>query len=492
MNSKRDMDLDKGLVLTKRRQGAKLYLLSSMWSQACALTRYVLLARILGPEQLGLAAILILTASFFDLISDIGGDRFLIQDPQGDVAQVQSLVQLVLVCRGFLIAAALAIFAWPIAMFYKAPALGPALIVFGLSPLILGFTHLDLRRKQRDNDFRLEGYCSFISESASICVTIAAAFVCRDFTAVIWGIITRSIVFTLASHLFSDRPYRILNSSQHASRLFRFSFPLMVNGLILFLGGQGDRLVVGREIGFSGLGHYSAVILMIFYPSAVLQKYVHAIYLPMIAAVRSYREQRSHIEKALGSQTMLLSMGMMVGFAIIAPTATTLLYGARFTPTALVVTLIGGLQACRYLAVWPTTIALAAGRSTIVLANNLVRLVAWPAAYLGYELIHGLDGIVTGFVFGELTALSVAILLLYGSDRTLLFESLGRIGEFILVFAITVAWTQMFLHPHMLTITLLSVLSPLTFMLVFWSEYDAINDLSKELRRIVKKHLPNI
>ena len=487
MNSDVNTNVTNTLASGIGRQGAKVYFLSSMWSQACALMRYVLLARLLGPEQLGLAAILILTASFFDLISDIGGDRFLIQDPQGDEPQAQSLVQLVLVCRGFLIAAALAIFAWPIAMFYKAPALGPALTIFGLSPLILGFTHLDLRRKQRHNDFRLEGYCSFISETASICATIAAAFIYREFTAVLWGVITRSIVFTLASHYFSDRPYRTFNSRQHTSRLFQFSFPLMVNGLILFLGGQGDRLLVGREIGFSGLGHYSAVILMIFYPSAVLQKYVHAIYLPMIAAVRSHQKQRSHIEKALGSQTLLLSTGMMVGFAIVAPTATTLLYGARFTPTALVVTLIGGLQACRYLAVWPTTIALAAGRSTIVLANNLVRLIAWPGAYVGYELIHGLDGIVTGFIFGELTALSVAILLLYGLDRTLLLQNLLRIGEFILVFTVTVAWTQMFMHPHMLTITLLSVLSPLILALVFWSEYNSITAVWKHLQRIVQK-----
>ena len=39
------------------------------------------MARLLGPEQIGLAALLILTSSFFESVSDNGSDRFLIQDP---------------------------------------------------------------------------------------------------------------------------------------------------------------------------------------------------------------------------------------------------------------------------------------------------------------------------------------------------------------------------------------------------------------------------
>ena len=82
------------------RRGARGYFAASAISQVCALLRYVLLARLLGPEQLGFAAALMLTGSFFDLISDTGGDRFLIQDKDGDQASAQSLVQHVLVVRG--------------------------------------------------------------------------------------------------------------------------------------------------------------------------------------------------------------------------------------------------------------------------------------------------------------------------------------------------------------------------------------------------------
>ena len=102
-------------------QGAKLYFAATGVGQTSALLRYVVLARLLGPEQLGLAATLVVTGAFFDLISDTASDRFLIQDRHGAEPSVQNLVHFVYVVRGFLIAGALALFSIPLAGFYKSP-----------------------------------------------------------------------------------------------------------------------------------------------------------------------------------------------------------------------------------------------------------------------------------------------------------------------------------------------------------------------------------
>ena len=66
------------------RRGTKAFLAASGVAQLCALARYTVLARLLGPEQLGLAAILILTAQFFESVTDSGSDRFLVQDRGGN------------------------------------------------------------------------------------------------------------------------------------------------------------------------------------------------------------------------------------------------------------------------------------------------------------------------------------------------------------------------------------------------------------------------
>ena len=401
-----------------KRRGAKAYLAASGVSQLCALLRYVLLARLLGPEQLGLAATLILTQAFFDLISDTAADRFLIQDKDGDEVPVQHLVQLVLAGRGVSIAVAMLIFAWPLAWFYKAPQLAPGLAILGLAPLIGGFIHLDMRRAQRDNDFRAEGLSSMISEIAGLLGTVLAAYLTRNFTAVLYGVIARSAVLVICSHIFANRPYGFGYSKDHGPRLARFSAPLMVTGMILFFASQGDRVLVDRNIGFAGLGHYSAVLLLIFYPAGALLKYMHTIYLPQIAATRLDPVKRADVTGSLGSQTLLLGLGMASGFAIVAPLMIPILYGHAFYQPAMIVALIGILQSTRFLVVWPTTVALSMGRSGVVLANNVLRLTAWPAAMAGFALGYGLYGIVVGFIFGELLAIGVALVMSTEARRT--------------------------------------------------------------------------
>jgi len=173
------------------RKGASIYLVSSLTGQVAALLRYVLLARILGPEQLGLSAMLILTAQFFDSVTDTGSDRFLIQDPDGDSPRMQGFVQLVMAGRGLFIAAALALTAIPLAAIYHAPAIAPALMVLGLSPFILGFVHLDIRRLQRHGDMRQESAMTIVGEIAGLVGTVWAALVVRDHTAVIYGLVAR-------------------------------------------------------------------------------------------------------------------------------------------------------------------------------------------------------------------------------------------------------------------------------------------------------------
>jgi O-antigen/teichoic acid export membrane protein len=144
------------MTVTVSRRGGRSYLAASFIAQACALTRYILLARLLGPEQLGMAVALMLTAQFFEAMTDSGSDRFLVQDRDGDQPHVQSMAHLVWLGRGILIAAALVTLAGPIAAFFEVPALRGSLIVLALVPLIAGISHLDYRRLQRSSDFRAE------------------------------------------------------------------------------------------------------------------------------------------------------------------------------------------------------------------------------------------------------------------------------------------------------------------------------------------------
>lgn len=417
------------------RRGTKAYFAATAFAQVCALARYVLLARLLGPEQLGIAAILILTAQFFDSISDSGSDRFLIQDPDGDTPRVQAMVQGVFIIRGICTALALAIIAVPLATFYHMPALILGLAVLAASPLISGFLHLDLRRAQRKNDFRAEGAAMLASELGSLIVTLAACLVFRDFTAVAYGLVAKALITVIVSHSCAERRYQVGYSAQDARRLALFAAPLMANGLLLFVGSQGDRLLVAHQLGVTALGQYSAIMLLIFYPAAMMSRYVGAIHLPIISVGQYKPDQLQASANALGGQTTLLAMAMSAGFAMVAPLAVVYLYGQAFSLPATTICLIGLLQTSRFIRLWPTTVALGLGKSSIVLSNNVVRLIGLALAMVGGAL-NGLPGLLIGLTLGELASLAAGLLQVNRTrgvhpmsdfDRLLAFVGIGLI-----------------------------------------------------------------
>ncbi len=432
---------DQGAHYAPARRGGLLYLSATVLAQAFALLRYVALARLLGPQQLGLAAALTVTAGFFDLISDTGSDRFLIQDRDGDLPAVQRLVQLVLLGRGLTVSAGLAVFAIPIAAFYGTPALAAGLATIALSPLIAGFLNLDIRRAQRHHDFRGEAICMIAAEIAGLSGAVLAAWLSPTFMAVAYGLIARSVVLVVCSQLLAKRPYRLGWDALHAPRLARFAAPLMLNGLMLFVVSQGDRVIVGHQLGLTALGYYSAIILLIYYPAAVVANYLHALFIPIIAGRRDSPVARDRVSDLMGGQSLLLALAMGAGFALVAPPLVPILFGARFAQGALLISLIGVLQTTRFVLTWPTTTALALGRSDTVLFSNMAHILIFPGAFAGLWLVGGITGIVAGFLAGELVAAAVALLLLNRATHRNVWATFDRLAALVAGDTVIVGWT---------------------------------------------------
>ena len=400
------------------RRGAREFAVAIAVAQACALIRYVVLARILGPAELGWAVMIVLIGQFFDSVTDSGSDRFLIGDPQGNEPEAQRFVQLMALVRGLFISSTLLFLAVPIAQIMNAPSIVPGLHLLALAPLLSGLIHLDLRRVQRQHDFRIEGRATLLAEIVSLTVTAAAAFLTRSYLAIVFGLIARAIVLVLVSHAMAQRKFSIRPSRLFAKKLAVFGLPLMVNGLVLFFGSQGDRLIISNLLGAAELGRYSAVMLLIFYPIMVSQRYVAGLYLPQLVRANPSRTQAAG---ELGGLVVVIASAAVVSFGVLAPFIVPILFGSRFRLDFEIVALIGVLNAARFMKVWPINVLLADGRSHGVLITNVVRLVAIPLTIAAIRWEHSLLAILMAFTIGELISMAVGIYLaskaLPGSTR---------------------------------------------------------------------------
>lgn len=435
------------------RRGTVAYIASSATVMVAALVRYTILARLLGAEQLGLAASMILIAQFFQSFTDSGSDRFLIQDPHGDEPEVQSTVHLVYIVRGIFQAAAFVLFAGPAAAFFHTPELKHGLVLMSLAPLIFGFLHLDISRAQRHHDFRLEGWVGIIAEAVNLIVTVVAALTIHSFMAVVYGAIARSLAQVAVSHLMASRRYAVGYSKQYAPRLGRFAAPLMLNGLMLFFASQSDRALVAHQLGVVELGRYTAVMLLSYYPTSMVMRFMGAMHLPLVSAARVDDERRRKAEEVLAGQTILLAALMAIGFAIVGPPAVAILYGPDFAKAPVVVALIGIMQAMRFIRQWPTTMALSIGRSDIVLINNIIRMVGW----LGLLFHGGLIGVLLSFAAGDLIAMVTSLWMLNRANGDKPFLQYDRLAILTLICAAIVGWIMVFTYPGVIGVAVASV-----------------------------------
>jgi O-antigen/teichoic acid export membrane protein len=103
---------------------------------------------------------------------------------------------------------------------------------------------------------------TMVSEAVGLLGTVGAAWLVRDHTAVIYGQAARATGMVVMSHAMAQRPYVWAFVGREGARFSRFAAPLLLNGLLLFAGSQGDRLIVANRVGPAALGHYSAVLLL--------------------------------------------------------------------------------------------------------------------------------------------------------------------------------------------------------------------------------------
>src|SRR3546814_19448704 len=120
----------------------------------------------------------------------------------------------------------------------------------------MGLVNWDYLRQQRDSDFRAEGRIVLVAEVVSLIATATAAILLRDFTAILYGLIGRAAMTVIMSHAVARQRYAAGYARAYAPRLARFAWPLLLNGLPLFICGQGVRIFISNLLGVSVPGNF--------------------------------------------------------------------------------------------------------------------------------------------------------------------------------------------------------------------------------------------
>jgi O-antigen/teichoic acid export membrane protein len=387
------------------------------FSQSCAFLRNIIVARIISPADFGIAAIFSMTFLLLEMISNLAADTLLVQAPDGNELEFQKTAQALHAFRGIINAGILFVLANPISRLFGVPQARWAFHCLALLPLLKAFNHLDLNRLQRDLKF---GPQIMADSGSSLLVTIAVlpfGLWLHDYSLMLCLLLLQVTSFLVLSHLSAERTYRWGWDRRYAKRILAFGWPLLINGLLMYVIFQGDRFVIGTSkrlfshgnYTLGDLGVYSVAFALTMAPAMLVSNVGASLILPLLSRAQGATDQFLRRYVASAEAISVTATMVSIPFIVTGGRIVTLVYGTKYAAAASFIGWLGAMWALRTLRTIPTMGAMALGDTRNSMISNVARTVALPAVLFVAASGASLTWVsICGFL-GELLALMICV-----------------------------------------------------------------------------------
>jgi O-antigen/teichoic acid export membrane protein len=286
--------------------------------------RNLVLARMLVPADFGLGSTFVTTYLLFLMISSFSTSQYIVQSDSGDDEHLQNSVHTVELLRGLLSALAIYFSAGLVASLFGVPDVKWAFQSLALIPLMLGLVHTDIFRFQRKMEFTPSIVTSVASDLVSLLAAYPAALYFGNYIACLVCLLLKIFGYLVLSHLQARRRFRLGFNPGYLKGLWFFGWPLLLNGGLIFLTLQGDRMIIGSGkqlfessvFSLADLGAFSIAFSFTWIPTLMVIKVISKVVLPYMAQVKANPKALSLRLLSFFPFVGIYSVGILVVFIL--------------------------------------------------------------------------------------------------------------------------------------------------------------------------------
>lgn len=356
------------------------------FGSALLLIRNLIIARLVSPEDYGIASTFAVAMSIVEMLSYLGLNQMIVVDRDGDDPAVQKAMQGFQLLRGVLSSLILLAIAVPYARFLGVEHVAWAYQVIAFIPLVNGLQHFDMHRLKRHLNFRPWIVTQAIPPLVSVLAIWPLAYLYGDYRIMLVSLFIQAGSMVALSHVMAERRYALSLDFALIRRATVFGWPLLLNGVLLFGVFNGERLIVGRELGMSQLAVFSMSITLTLTPTLVLAGAAQSLFLPALSGARDRIESFRWLGTAAVEAGLAIGVGLILGMALLGGPVIHLLLGAKYAGMLDILVPMAVMQAVRVAKSGASTVALAKERSGNAAAANLIRVLSLPLSW--YAVTH--------------------------------------------------------------------------------------------------------
>lgn len=339
-----------------------------------AFIRNIIFARLLSPDDFSIAMTFGVVLLLTEHITNIGHETLILRSDKGNAHGFQATLHSSLIIRGVILALGLILAAPFISAFFKLP---PDLFNYGLLgiiPFIRGFTHLDYLRSQRTFDYIPAAKMNLAADISSVFIALICAYIIDSYWAFYVSFIFRHSFSTVISHIVSTRVYQLRFHSKYLRELISFSIPLLVVGVLRYMGLEADKAIIARYSGLEIFASYGLTYMLIGQAVSFISTACAKIFIRRNSSAKETHKKMLAF-RTNGIITLYLVMPILLIMCLFAENLLALIFGVVYQPIELLVPVMCALMLIRILNQWQSHIVISSCNTSILIIGSFIRAI---------------------------------------------------------------------------------------------------------------------
>jgi len=386
--------------------GSGWALLTLALAMGAGLARTVVVARLVGPHELGLMGVALLALGAVEACTATGVETALVTR-RGDVAGELDAAFTLQAARGVLLAAALWLAAPLAGSVFAAPGAAPLVRALGAVAVLRGLANPAVAVVMRRIDFARLFWWSLPEAAVGLVVAVGVAVVRHDAWALVAGAAAAQAAATAASYAVLPRRPRL--SLAGAGRLLGYGKWVGGSRLLMFLSLSADNALVGRLLGVGALGLYQLAFRLGELSVVTATRAGLQAALPAFTALGGGPRLRAGFRAVLGAVAAVNAAYAALVLLLAGPVLRRAL-GDAWLPAVPALRILVVAMVFRGIVVVASELFHAAGRPGLTLQANAVRLAVLLAAILPLMRSRGLEGVAVAVLLSTVAAAALSLL----------------------------------------------------------------------------------
>ena len=358
-----------------------------------AVVRIIVIANLLGPQELGLFGVSVLLLSALETFSQTGFSKALIQRP-GHIDDHIDTAFTSQAIRGILLGTIMFLAAPLLAVIFQREAgLVELVRVLSIVPVLNGFNNIAITRLHRNLDFKRLALYQVGGPMVDFLVSIGHALISPTVWALVSGRIAATCVTVLVSYVLAPSRPRFRFRLNTFRELSGFGFWVLVSGVVSFLLVEGGSAAIGVMLPIAVLGIFQFADTIACRGTMLITSVLREVTFAAFARLQSESGRLRRAFRKSFARSASLVFGLTAVLVAGAPDFVRGVMTPQWEPAVPLIQLLSLWGASRALGGVSSTLFQAVGRPMLASVYQTVMLILFAVAIYPVTIRYGAVGV---------------------------------------------------------------------------------------------------